>query len=161
MPKMPRNLEIRIMPSGERSMRCAHLRIYWKLSARSESTSARTRSIWSGLISASNCSAAEGKPPSRASAEQHPPDRNGKLFRDALYRTTAYRAWSRCASSPSVRPFLKGHKNDYHDAEAIAEAVQRPTMHFVSFKTSEQMDSASATECQLFLAADMPQRTGV
>jgi len=29
-----------------------------------------------------------------------------------------------------VKPFLKGHKNDYRDAEAIAEAVQRPTMHF-------------------------------
>jgi transposase len=29
-----------------------------------------------------------------------------------------------------VKPFLKGHKNDYPDAEAIAEAVQRPTMNF-------------------------------
>ena len=25
-----------------------------------------------------------------------------------------------------VKPFLKGHKNDFRDAEAIAEAVQRP-----------------------------------
>ena len=33
-----------------------------------------------------------------------------------------------------VKPFLKGHKNDYRDAEAIAEAVQRPTMHFVAIK---------------------------
>ena len=39
-----------------------------------------------------------------------------------------------------VKPFLKGHKNDYRDAEAIAEAVQRPTMHFVAIKTLEQMD---------------------
>ncbi len=39
-----------------------------------------------------------------------------------------------------VKPFLKGHKNDYRDAEAIAEAVQRPTMHFVSIKTPDQMD---------------------
>src|SRR5215472_11723790 len=39
-----------------------------------------------------------------------------------------------------VKPFLKGHKNDYRDAEAIAEAVQRPTMRFVSIKTPEQMD---------------------
>jgi transposase len=31
-----------------------------------------------------------------------------------------------------VKPFLKGHKNDYRDAEAIAEAVQRPTMNFVA-----------------------------
>jgi transposase len=39
-----------------------------------------------------------------------------------------------------VKPFLKGHKNDYRDAGAIAEAVQRPTMNFVAIKTSEQMD---------------------
>jgi transposase len=39
-----------------------------------------------------------------------------------------------------VKPFLKGHKKDYRDAEAIAEAVQRPTMHFAAIKTTEQMD---------------------
>jgi transposase len=39
-----------------------------------------------------------------------------------------------------VRPFLKGHKNDYRDAEAIAEAVQRPTMRFVPLKSPEQLD---------------------
>jgi transposase len=39
-----------------------------------------------------------------------------------------------------VKPFLKGHKNDYRDAEAIAEAVQRPTMHFVRIKTPQEMD---------------------
>ena len=39
-----------------------------------------------------------------------------------------------------VKPFLKGHKNDYRDAEAIIEAVQRPTMNFVAVKTPEQCD---------------------
>src|ERR1041385_7666242 len=39
-----------------------------------------------------------------------------------------------------VKPFLKSNKNDYRDAEAIAEAVQRPTMRFVRIKTPEQMD---------------------
>jgi transposase len=39
-----------------------------------------------------------------------------------------------------VKPFLKGHKNDYRDAEAIAEAVQRPTMRFVPLKSPEQLD---------------------
>lgn len=39
-----------------------------------------------------------------------------------------------------VKPYLKGHKNDYRDAEAIAEAVQRPTMRFVPLKSSEQLD---------------------
>jgi hypothetical protein len=32
-----------------------------------------------------------------------------------------------------VKPYLKGHKNDFRDAEAIAEAVQRPTMRFVGW----------------------------
>src|SRR5215470_6113002 len=39
-----------------------------------------------------------------------------------------------------VKPFLKSHKNDDRDAEAIAEAVQRPTMRFVRIKTPDQMD---------------------
>ena len=39
-----------------------------------------------------------------------------------------------------VRPYSKGQKNDFGDAEAIAEAVQRPTMRFVATKTAEQLD---------------------
>ncbi len=39
-----------------------------------------------------------------------------------------------------VKPFLKGQKNDFRDAEAIAEAVQRPTMRFVRTKSMEQLD---------------------
>lgn len=39
-----------------------------------------------------------------------------------------------------VKPFLKGHKNDYRDAEAIAEAAQRPTMRPVALKSAEQLD---------------------
>jgi transposase len=39
-----------------------------------------------------------------------------------------------------VRPFVKSNKNDYVDAEAIAEAVQRPTMRFVPIKTEDQLD---------------------
>ncbi|MCP5100176.1 MAG: IS110 family transposase [Chloroflexi bacterium] len=39
-----------------------------------------------------------------------------------------------------VKPYVKGNKNDYNDAEAIAEAVQRPGMHFVPIKTVEQQD---------------------
>jgi transposase len=39
-----------------------------------------------------------------------------------------------------VKPFLKGHKNDYRDAEAIAEAAQRPTMRPVPLKSAEQLD---------------------
>jgi transposase len=39
-----------------------------------------------------------------------------------------------------VRPYSKGQKNDFRDAEAIAEAVQRPTMKFVATKTAGQLD---------------------
>src|SRR5882724_799970 len=39
-----------------------------------------------------------------------------------------------------VRPYSKDQKNDYRDAEAIAEAVQRPTMKFVATKTADQLD---------------------
>ena len=37
-----------------------------------------------------------------------------------------------------VKPYVKTNKNDYIDAEAIAEAVARPTMRFVPIKTPEQ-----------------------
>lgn len=39
-----------------------------------------------------------------------------------------------------VKPFVKTNKNDFNDAEAIAEAVQRPSMHFVPVKTAEQLN---------------------
>jgi hypothetical protein len=37
-----------------------------------------------------------------------------------------------------VKPYVKRHKNDATDAEAICEAVTRPNMRFVATKTSEQ-----------------------
>jgi transposase len=37
-----------------------------------------------------------------------------------------------------VKPYVKRHKNDAADAEAICEAVTRPTMRFVPIKTEEQ-----------------------
>jgi transposase len=39
-----------------------------------------------------------------------------------------------------VRPYVKVHKNDDRDAEAIAEAATRPTMSFVTVKTEGQLD---------------------
>jgi transposase len=39
-----------------------------------------------------------------------------------------------------VRAYSKGQKSDFRDAEAIAEAVQRPTMKFVATKTADQLD---------------------
>ena len=42
-----------------------------------------------------------------------------------------------------VKPYVKTNKNDYIDAEAIAEAVTRPSMRFVPIKTDDQLDLQS------------------
>lgn len=39
-----------------------------------------------------------------------------------------------------VKAYLRNQKNDFLDAEAIAEAVQRPRMRFVPIKTREQLE---------------------
>jgi transposase len=39
-----------------------------------------------------------------------------------------------------VKPYVQTNKSDYLDAEAIAEAVQRPRMRFVPINTEEQLD---------------------
>src|SRR5580692_7377231 len=39
-----------------------------------------------------------------------------------------------------VKPFMKGQKNDYNDAEAIAEAALRPNLRFVQEKSQDQLD---------------------
>ena len=43
-----------------------------------------------------------------------------------------------------VKPYVKSNKNDANDAEAICEAVARPTMRFVAIKTIEQQDIQAA-----------------
>lgn len=42
-----------------------------------------------------------------------------------------------------VKPYVKSHKNDTRDAEAIGEAVTRPTMRFVPVKGLAQQDIQS------------------
>ena len=39
-----------------------------------------------------------------------------------------------------VKPYVQTNKTDYIDAEAVAEAVQRPRMRFVPIKSEEQLD---------------------
>src|SRR3974390_2894678 len=39
-----------------------------------------------------------------------------------------------------VKPYRKGNKNDPNDAEAICEAVSRPSMRFVPIKSAAQQD---------------------
>ena len=57
-----------------------------------------------------------------------------------------------------VRAYLKGQKNDFRDGEAIAEAVQRPTMKFVATKTAEQLDLQALHRVRARLIS---QRTGI
>jgi transposase len=42
--------------------------------------------------------------------------------------------------SQFVKPFVKSNKNDFLDAEAIAEVVDRQNMRFVPIKTDDQLD---------------------
>jgi len=73
-------------------------------------------------------------------------------------RLTAIGHDARLMPAKYVKPFLKGHKNDYRDAEAIAEAVQRPTMRFVAIKSVEQLDLQALHRIRDRLVS---QRTGV
>src|ERR1700745_2323976 len=57
-----------------------------------------------------------------------------------------------------VRAYSKGQKNDFRDAEAIAEAVQRPTMKFVATKTADQLDLQALPRRRERLVS---QRTGI
>lgn len=97
-------------------------------------------------------------------------DRHGKVIKKKMLRRSGLLAWfanlppclvgmEACASAhywarelrsqghqvklippQHVKPFVRGNKNDYNDALAIAEAVVRPEMRFVSIKTPEQQD---------------------
>ena len=60
----------------------------------------------------------------------------GRILRDQGHQV-------RLISPEYVRPYVKSHKNDDWDAEAIAEAATRPTMRFVELKSSEQLDMQS------------------
>ena len=44
-------------------------------------------------------------------------------------------------SAQFVKPSIKSNKNDAHDAEAICEAVSRPTMRFVPIKSIAQQET--------------------
>jgi transposase len=69
-------------------------------------------------------------------------------------------AWSRrSANASEIRgPYSKGQKNDFRDAEAITEAVQRPTMKFVATKTTDQLDLQALHRVRERLVS---QRTGI
>jgi len=49
----------------------------------------------------------------------------------------------RLISPQFVKPYVKSNKNDYNDAEAICEAMTRPSMRFVPIKRIDQQDIQS------------------
>ena len=61
-------------------------------------------------------------------------------------------------SLTSASPYSRGQKNDFRDAEAICEAVHRPTMKFVATKTADQLDLQALHRVRERLVG---QRTGV
>ena len=68
------------------------------------------------------------------------PDRHGGLRHGAPLGTGADEARPRGAADAGedVKAYVKRNKNDAADAEAICEAVRRPTIRFVRIKSTEQ-----------------------
>jgi transposase len=56
-----------------------------------------------------------------------------------------------------VKPYVKRGKNDAADAEAICEAVTRPTMRFVAVKTPEQQSAMMLHRVRLVLCRQRTQ----
>lgn len=63
---------------------------------------------------------------------------SGAHFLGAALRTQGHDV--RLIPAQFVKPFVKSNKNDFRDAEAIAEAVTRQNMRFVPIKTDDQLD---------------------
>lgn len=56
-----------------------------------------------------------------------------------------------------VKPFVKRHKNDAADAEAICEAAMRPTMRFVAVKSEEKQAAATVFKVRDLLVRQKTQ----
>jgi transposase len=61
-----------------------------------------------------------------------------RLIASLVARTAGSRLHGSADATAYVKPYLKRQKNDATDAEAICEAVQRPSMRFVPNKTPDQ-----------------------
>ena len=55
----------------------------------------------------------------------------------------------RLMPAKDVKAYVKRNKNDAADAEAICEAVRRPTMRFVTVKSAEQQGRLCSTGCAI------------
>ena len=63
----------------------------------------------------------------------------------------------RLVPAQHVKAYVRGNKNDYNDARAIAEAAQRPDMRLVRVKTVEQQD----VQLHRMRAARVAERTAL
>ena len=63
---------------------------------------------------------------------------SGAHFLGRALRKQGHDVW--LIAAQFVKPFVKSNKNDFVDAEAIAEAVERKNMRFVPIKTDDQLD---------------------
>jgi hypothetical protein len=54
------------------------------------------------------------------------------------------RTWTRLIPAQFVKPFVKSNKNDFVDAEAIAEAVERKNMSLTRLRTSVTRNSVGS-----------------
>ncbi len=60
----------------------------------------------------------------------------------------------RLISPQFVTPYVKSNKNDRNDAEAICEAISRPSMRFVPPKSSEQLEIQAVHRIRQRLVSD-------
>jgi transposase len=65
----------------------------------------------------------------------------------------------RLISPQFVTPYVKSNKNDQNDAEAICEAVGRPSMRFVPVKSAEQLAVQALHRIRSRLVSDRTQLT--
>jgi transposase len=84
--------------------------------------------------------------------------RRSASFKYSSRKLKAFGHDARLMPAKYVWPYSKGQKNDFRDAEAIAEAVQRPTMKFVTTKTADQLDLQALHRVRERLVS---QRTGI
>lgn len=72
---------------------------------------------------------------------------------------TAFGHQVKLISPQFVRPFVKGNKNDFVDAEAICEAASRPAMRFVPPKTIAQQSLSALHRVRESLIRDRTKTT--
>ena len=76
--------------------------------------------------------------------------RGGTVFQKTVNRAREFEKMGHTVKlmhARYVNPYVKTHKNDGRDAEAICEAVGRPNMRFVPVKTVAQQELSASCRC--------------